>query len=176
MLKKLLIFGLFLTMFILGSSAVLAEEIAKNSWGVGIGIPYGIVGVNLDRNVLPNTDLSLGLGTNLYDDVAYNFGVKYYLASEEKCFRPRISCYYGVNTVVTEKNYFGLVNNSTNYNGLSLGVGANVSWGSTRRHGLDFDLIYIASTEADTERLKAEGYDLQNEKDIKVSVGYRRRF
>jgi hypothetical protein len=175
-MKKVLVFALFLTMLVLGSSVVVAEEVEQNSWGVGLGIPYGIMGVNLDYNVLPYVDLSLGLGTNLIDDMAYNVGVKIYLAPPETCFRPRLSCYYGVNTIVTRENYWGDITDSTNYNGISLGIGANVSWGTSRRHGLDFDLIYLASTEADIDQLKVDGYDTSGWDDIKISVGYRRWF
>jgi hypothetical protein len=175
-LKKLVVLGLVLTTLVLWSSAVLAGEVGKNSWGVGIGIPYGIMGVNVDCNVMPYMDLSVGLGTNLVDDFAYNLGAKVYLASPEKHFRPRLSCYYGINTVVTDEDCFGIETDSTNYKGVSLGIGANVSWGQTGRHGLDFDLIYIASTEADIDQLKAEGYDTSGLDGIKISLGYRRRF
>jgi hypothetical protein len=158
-------------MMVLPSRTVLAEQ---NSWGAGVGIPYGLMGVNVDYNIISNLDVSFGIGVNPLSGLCYNMGEKLHLASEEKRFRPRISCYYGTNTIVEEPGF--LSDDYTNYNGVTAGVGARIFFGATQQHGLDFDLLYIISTEADIDQLEAEGYDVSGMDDIKISIGYRRFF
>jgi len=166
-LQRFIIIGLVTAMLFLVSASVMAE----NSWGVGAGMPYGISGANLDLKATSLLDFSFGLGVDPLSGFAYSLGGKFYLAPEEKSFRPRISCYYGTNTDVEED-----FNDYTSYAGVTMGVGAYISWGRTHQHGVDVDLMYMISTEADLDRLEADGYDTSDTKNIKISVGYRRRF
>jgi hypothetical protein len=173
LLKSIAVFGLLLTILILMVSPVMATV---DSWGVGVGIPYGAIGANLDCNIIPDVlDLSLGVGVYPWaDDLAHNIGLKLYFASKEKSFRPRLSCYYGTNTYVEEPSWFS--DEYTAYNGVTIGIGASVAFGRTHRHGLDFDLMYIASTKADLDDLKTRGYDTSDANDINISIGYRHFF
>jgi hypothetical protein len=170
-LKRLFMFGLFAVLLVLVVSPVMAKV---DSWGVGIGVPYGNVGGNWDVSLVPDkVDLSLGVGgyaSTSDDGLAYNAGFKIYLASQKRNFRPRLSCYYGTNTYVDE----GWGVTETSYNGVTVGIGASVAFGRARRHGLDFDLMYCASTEADVDRLEKQGYDTSKLDDIIISIGYRR--
>ncbi len=170
MKKDIFILALVSLMLIMFSSTVVAEE-SKNSWGVGAGIPYGITGVNVDYNIIANLDFSFGVGINPLSGFCYSIGGKLHFASNEKKFRPRISCYYGTNTMVEEPDD---IDDFTNYDGVTAGVGARIAFG--KQHGLDFDLMYIVSTEADIDELEDEGYDVSGMDDIKISVGYRRVF
>lgn len=172
-MKEFLVLGLVLVMLVLIASPVLAEG---GSWGVGFGIPYGVMGVNLDYNIISNFDLSLGLGISPLSGFAYNIGGKLYLASEEKSFRPRVSYYYGTNTTVDETGYYDFVDKYTNYNGVTAGIGATVYFGQSSSRGLDFDLLFRVSTEADVDQLKAKGYDTDDIEERTFSIGYRQKF
>lgn len=153
----------------------MAEEVKEHSWGVGFGIPYGVMGVNLNYNIIPYMDLSLGLGISPLSGFAYNIGGKLYFASDEKRFRPKISCYYGTNTMVDDPLYYE-TDNSTNYNGITVGVGGLVYFDQANRHGLDIDLLYRVSTEANIDRLNVEGYDTSGIEEFTISIGYRQKF
>lgn len=173
MLKSFVVLGLALTMLFLMGSTVMADG---NSWGAGIGIPFGgLAGVNLDTNIIGPVDLSLSVGINL-SGLGYDIGAKVYLAPEDAKFRPRLSYYYGTNTVVVIQDFWGNIVDSDSYNGYTVGVGGSITFGRSRQNGVDFDLLYIVSTEADIEQLEAEGYDTSGMNGIKISVGYRRRF
>lgn len=175
-MKKFIILGMFFTMLVLVVSPVMAEG---GSWGIGQGIPYGITGVNIDVNIISYLDLSLGLGINSETGLCPDIGLKLYLASEEKNFRPRISCYYGTNTIVEEhRSYWGvpLGSDYTSYNGVTAGVGASVFFGKARQHGFDFDIMYIVSTKFDADELREKGYTVEEDNGVKFSLGYRQAF
>lgn len=175
MKKSILVIGLVSLMLVLFSSISMAED-GKSSWGVGAGIPYGIMGVNVDYNIISNLDFSFGFGINPLSGSCYSVGAKLHFASEERKFRPRISCYYGTNTMVEEPGYYGFSDDYTNYDGVTAGLGARIAFGASQEHGLDFDLMYIVSTEVDLDDLEAKGYDISGADDVKISIGYRRVF
>ena len=151
---------------LLSSSAVLAQEkpvsipkVGSTTSGVGLGVPYGVLGVNTDLSVSPNVSLTLGLGTSVVAGTAYNFGLKCYLTPPDQTFRPRISAYYGVNAI--RASSFG---EGKSYRGISLGAGAQWMWGQSKKHGLDFDVMYLATS--------AQGAPTDGSK-VKISIGYR---
>ncbi len=147
--------------------SVLAPEIKKNSFGLGLGVPYGVLGANLDVNVAPNLNLSAGIGTTVLAGIGYSFGLKYFFMPIERTFRPRISAYYGVNTVV---EYIGGGDNES-YVGINLGIGTQWMWGKTKSNGLDLDIIYIATTGLDAEEM-----GIEEPSKVKLSIGYRHAF
>jgi hypothetical protein len=153
------------------------QTFKKNSIGVGVGIPYGVLGSNWDINIAPNLNVSGGFGTTVFAGMGYNFGLKYFLRSVEHKFRPRVSGYYGVNSMIVVQNQFGITDDGTSYAGLSLGFGAQWMWGSSRTSGLDFDLMYILTRGGFDDALSdltTRGYEVSDPGKIKVSVGYRR--
>lgn len=151
----------------------------KNSVGVGLGIPYGIIGANVDVNVLPNLNASAGLGTTVMAGVGYNFGLKYFFTDLGRAFRPRVSAFYGINaaTEIT-KIYIGAGGSSSTetqtYTGLSLGIGGQWMWGESKSFGLDFDVIWMATTGLDINKLRNQGYSFVEEPGkVKISLGFR---
>lgn len=147
--------------------------IKKSSIGVGIGIPYGIVGTNFDINVAPNVNFSMGIGTTIFAGMGYNFGAKVFLVSPESNFRPRLSAYYGINSMIVPETGFGLSDDGKSYSGLSVGFGAQWMWGSSKSNGLDFDFVYIASSNWDLKEWRKSGYVVDEPGKLKISVGYR---
>ncbi len=174
-----------IAMMVLLSSSVLwaqgepisSSEMKKNSFGLGLGVPYGIFGANLDLNVAPNLNLSGGVGTTVFAGIGYNFGLKYFFTPIEQTFRPRISAYYGVNSMVL-KEYIGWnkEDEGESYTGISLGIGAQWMWGKTKSNGLDFDIIYLATSGIDVDELRDEGFDVEEPGKVKISIGYRHAF
>lgn len=153
----------------------LSSEMKKNSYGLGLGVPYGVLGMNLDYNIAPNLNLSGGLGTTLFAGIGYNFGLKYFFAPIEKTFRTRVSAYYGVNSMIL-KQYGYKDDEGESYTGLSLGIGGEWRWGETKSKGLDFDIIFIATSGIDYDELRDEGFSFEEAGKVKISIGYRRAF
>ena len=113
-----------LIIFVL-SSVIYSQEpsqvvFKKNSFGVGLGIPYGILGGNIDINVAPNLNLSAGIGTTVLAGIGYSFGFKYFFMPIERTFRPRVSAYYGVNTAI---EYIGGSKDNESFTGVNIGAG-----------------------------------------------------
>jgi len=169
-LSVIFIIFVFLTNFLLAQ-----DEKSENTWGVGLGIPYGVLGGNIDINIAPNFNLSAGIGTSIVAGLGYNVGLKYFFSSVENSFRPRISAYYGVNSAVLKK-FPNKEDEGEAYTGASIGLGAQWMWGESKTSGLDFDIIYLASTGLDIDKLKDEGFDVDEPSKIKISIGYRHSF
>jgi len=149
----------------------------KHSFGVGFGIQYGIIGANVDVNIARNLNVTAGLGTTVFAGAGYNLGLKYFLTPLNRTFRPRIAAYYGVNAIIV-KEYVGITKDDEgeNYTGLSLGIGGQWMWGETKTNGLDFDIMYLATTGWDLDQLQAEGFDVDEPGKVRVSLGYRHAF
>ncbi|MCP3683715.1 MAG: hypothetical protein GY861_13610 [bacterium] len=150
----------------------------KHSFGVGFGIPYGIVGGNFDVNLAPNLDLSMGLGTTIFAGMGYNFGLKYFLTPVDRTFRPRVSAYYGTNAMVAVETsgYYASTQEGESYKGLTLGFGSQWMWGKSKSNGLDLDIMFIATSGLNIDDLKKQGYDVNEPGKVKISIGYRRGF
>jgi len=129
-------------------------------------MPYGGVGGNVDINVAPNLNLSAGAGTMIVAGLGYNFGLKLFFTPPTKTFRPRVSAYYGTNTVV---EILGSSSNNEVFSGLNLGIGEQLMFGQSQLNGMDFDIMYIATSGANKAELDKAGR-------VKISVGYRRAF
>lgn len=172
---------LFFSLLFLLSLEVQAQDAAstpqtikesKVGVGIGFGIPYGILGVNVDFVVAPNLNLTAGLGTSTVD-LGYSFGAKYFFSDVSHSFRPRILALYGTNAVLWDASGW---DNDKSYTGLSLGAGAQWMWGESKSNGLDFDIIFIATTGLDVNDLKNQGIIVDEPGKIKFSIGYRHMF
>ena len=147
---------------------------ADTAAGPGIGIPYGILGINLNHKATDNIDLSLGLGTTILDGSAYSVGAKYYFEKEESGVR--LSAYYGTNAVIeANADCTGLCFGFADYEkfeGLTVGIG----WGRRPgKSGWDVDVMYVVTTGADEriDELEAQGYEYtEGRSDIGFSFGY----
>lgn len=111
------------------------------SIGLGLGVPYGMLGVNADylhgAGVVEGT---LGVGGFVFTGLTRNVGVRAYLAGNGQGWR--LSAHYGTNALVADWFTFNA------YDGLSFGVGWRGRFGQST-WGLDTDLIYIATSDAD---------------------------
>lgn len=145
------------------------------SLGVGLGIPYGILGISLDYNIIDNLYLSGAIGTTIFAGTGYSVGAKYHIFNSESSWRPRVSAFYGTNAIIqTLDNDLNL----ESYQGISLGVGLLKTLGTENKHGIDFDVLYIVSKgdfDKQKEYLENNGYimDKDYEGNIKFSIGYR---
>ncbi|MEE9463981.1 MAG: hypothetical protein V3W14_00220 [Candidatus Neomarinimicrobiota bacterium] len=149
------------------------------SLGVGLGIPYGVIGANIEYALENNINLTAGIGTTVFAGSGYNVGVKYYLKDIGYTGRPRISAYYGTNALIAVTVFGGEDINET-FSGLTLGFGQLWMWGDSKKHGLDLDLMYLLTTGSYDER-KEEIEDqyyttLEDLGKIKISIGYRYGF
>jgi hypothetical protein len=150
---------------------------SKGSMGIGFGIPYGILGVNVDFKLYKNLYCTAGIGTGIYITPMFNIGSKLYLRASNHQWRPRLSVNYGNTGMI----YFeGSSNKSIreSFSGFSIALGQQWTLGITRAWGIDCDILYIlddSRLENRMNELKNAGYefDVANTGNIKVSIGLR---
>jgi len=171
-----IIIGLLLGVF-LSASALWAQDdtppafkrFEKKSWGVGIGIPYGIVGFSMDTEIAQNLTLSGGLGIAIPSGVGYDAGLTYAFTLDRQTFKPTVSAHYGVNTVM-ETNRNGSKTFET-FTGLSLGVGLVL------KNGFNLDIFYIVTNGVNIESLRRQSaLQIEEPGRVKPSIGYRWHF
>ncbi len=88
--------------------------------GVGFGIPYGVLGFNLELSLLPYLSVTGGFGTTIFTGVGYNVGLKGYFRKPGPVWRPRASVYYGINGMYAKD--FNHPDNEK-YSGVTVGLG-----------------------------------------------------
>ncbi len=66
--------------------------------GVGLGVPYGVLGAGIDIGI-PNFSLVAGLGTAL-EGVGWSAGVRLYFFNQTRKFRPHFTAVYGTTMIV----------------------------------------------------------------------------
>ena len=49
-------------------------------------------------------------------------------------------------------------------------------WGKTKWGGLDFDIIFIATSGLDVDKLRDEGFNVEEPGKFKIFIGYRHAF
>jgi len=144
----------------------------NGSIGVGLGIQYGILGINGEYEIQGLFGFTAGIGSSIISGLAYNLGAKLYLLNATYTWRPRLSIYYGVNGAVT----YG--SNNETCTGVSIGAGFKVMLGDAKTHGFDFDIIYLASSTVydRIKELEKDGWTFNSPGEIKISFGYRYGF
>lgn len=144
----------------------------RGAVGIGLGIPYGILGINGELFLLPRISLSAGLGTTVFAGLGYNAGLKVYLRKmEEKRWQPNLSAYYGINGMIIDESFSNDFNQK--YSGLSLGIGQVWQLGAQKRSGIDLNLMVLA-TSGVYEATKAMYLDKPFP--LRLSIGYRYAF
>lgn len=150
---------------------------ASFDFGVGAGLPYGVLGANIEYYPSNNLSISAGLGATAEAGVAYDISLQYYLGTEEN-WNPRISVHYGTNAsmkiikICTIFNSYNTNEEYDSFEGISVGAGIKKLWGN---HGLVLDILYIASSKFDdrVNELEAQGNIVDEEGgDIKYGIGY----
>jgi hypothetical protein len=147
------------------------------SIGVGFGIPYGILGLNAEIEPAKFIDISVGLGTTILAGMAWNIGAIGYFLDQGSTFRPRISLFYGTNSMLGWTSFNSSVDNYESYAGLTMGAG--VKYGISESGSVTLDLIYLLTTGYDDKinELKSLGYSIDNQDSgIKYSIGYKYSF
>lgn len=151
----------------------------NNSIGIGMGIPYGILGINTEYEPSSLIALSAGIGTTIVAGIAWNVGIIAYFLDEENNIRPRVSLFYGVNSIIyiENNNYYNPDGINQSFTDLSFGIGLKSMVGES--HGLTFDLFYLFIDKAKDKisELKKSGYLFSNEiVPISYSIGYQLHF
>ena len=86
--------------------------------GVGMGVPYGILGLGIDIGI-PYFSLVAGVGTAL-EGVGWGTGVRVYFVDRTHRFRPHLTAMYGTTMIVKAR---GTVNGFAFYAGLDHDIG-----------------------------------------------------
>jgi len=144
---------------------VFAEDILEklredSRFGVGIGVPYGFFGANIEASVLDYVSLSGGLGA-LHNEGCWVIGGRVYPFKRNVRFSPRLSAFYG--TVAILKNEAGGTINYSTLLGWSFGVGFD--WKFYGRNSVDFDVIYRVFS-------LPSGYSDANDESFLLGYGY----
>jgi len=147
------------------------------SLGVGIGIPYGILGVNAEYRPIDLIGITGCVGTAIIiGGMAKCVGASIYMPNAKKSLAPRLSVIYGSNgLLIADKD--GDLEVSV-HDGLSIGGGIVAG---TAHHRVTLDLMIIISSEVfdEEDKLEAQGYEISGGalpafmNRVKTSVGYR---
>jgi hypothetical protein len=139
------------------------EEVRPFRLGIGLGVPYGQVGLNLSYRMNDLIEASGGYGTAFNGFTGWAVGGRLYPFTGLKRLRPRLSAFYGVvqGITATDRNT-GDLKTIALIKGIALGPG--LEWKFFRHHSLDFDLFYTAGK-------APEKYHLTDKKLI-PSLGY----
>lgn len=159
---------------------VTLDRSSKGSLGAGLGVPYGILGANAEYEVAQQLCVSGGIGTTILAGTGYSFGLRYYLNEAGNSWRPRLSAFYGTNAMIEVIELSG-EDFQEQYSGLTLGIGQKWLLGERHRHGIDLDLMFLATRgdfDHDMDVLEEQGYQLDDigTGQVKLSAGYRYNF
>jgi hypothetical protein len=109
-----------------------SSRIDKTTFGLGAGLDYGGLGINLTTSLHTNVAVFGGIGYAI-SDLGFNFGMKVRMLSEAKPSRvtPYGMLMYGRNTFIKIDGASGL---NKSYKGLSIGFGTDFSF-KPRKNG-----------------------------------------
>jgi hypothetical protein len=148
------------------------------SVGLGFGIPYGMLGVNVDLKLFSVLYANAGIGTGIFVTPMYSAGLKCYFLSGSHKFRPRVLANYGTTSMLYLEDSSGDVIERSSFNSVLLGTGFQWALDIKNAFALDFDIIYILNNSgisARAQELRNQGYDfdINSVGNIKVSFGIR---
>lgn len=152
------------------------EEDNKMGFAVGLGIPYGGLGINISRDISETVEITGGLGV-----FGWAIGARFYPSIETPTFR--LSGIYGTNSIVIVDEC-GYTSGSSycssefkSYEGMNFGIGFGPHGNDD---GWNFDVILILTRGNLNEFIdekESEGYDIESDDGvIKFSGGYTWRF
>lgn len=165
---------LVLTLLVIVLHPSNGQPFKNSSIGVGIGVPYGALGLNTEVALQKHLSVSAGIGTTIFAGTGYAVGARAYLGKPDATWRPRLSAHYGINSIIKlDKQSDG-----QKFSGLSLGAGLLGMFGGKIRNGIDVEIIYLATTgglEDEIERLNNSGTfsHIDTPGKIKLLLGYR---
>jgi len=173
------LFILILAIVTVSFTSINAQVAKTGSIGIGIGVPYGVLGINGEIAIHKHISLSAGLGSTTFAGLGYALGARVYLKPAENKLRPRVSLHYGVNSILAN-----LVSSGSSpfdgekFSGLTLGIGTLAMFGEKRKHGFDFEVVYLATRvgmQDEIDKMNASGnYEhIDTPGKIKIVAGYR---
>lgn len=160
---SLTVMVLFLTV-LMTSAIAYGEDGAKvknSSFGIGLGIPYGGIGVNFETG----KSFAFTAGAGIFPSeknsaFGWSAGARFYLSKPTQDTRLRISCLYGTVAFVAKQGLSGTITKiEDTVTGFAPGIGI-------KGEHWDFDLIFPVGYEI------PKGYKDQST-GIKISIGYR---
>jgi len=169
----------FVSMLLFASSSLHAQEAGTVDIGLGLGIPYGLFGGNVEVFVIDNLSLHASLGHTIIADVGYGAGVQYYFGDEGN-WSPNISIHYGTYGVIGNdfKTYTYRQDDfeDEQFEGLIIGGGVRKIWGN---HGLSISGHYILDSdlwdrqdELEEQDIVFDDYGKVGDSRFKLSIGY----
>lgn len=118
--------------------------VVEGYMGAGVGIPYGIVGMNAEVSLNPNSQNNLyatgGVGILFTQGLAYSGGLNFYLLDYDRFWRPRLSMLYGTN------GFYHSLSEDHVYQGLNAGIGQLFQFGIDRNVAISLDAILVVSS------------------------------
>ncbi len=155
----------------------LAPPLARRGGlGLGYGVPYGGLGLNADISVFDALAVTAGVGSYGHS-AGYAVGVKYLHGSPLKTWRPQAILLYGINRVLVLKDPVA-GDRGEAFTGFTAGLGSQLMFGKAKRHGLDFDVLFLISSGfyKRIQELEEQGYTISNSSRFTFSLGYRYSF
>jgi hypothetical protein len=147
------------------------------SIGIGYGIPYGILGINTEIEPVKYLNFTSGIGTTIFAGLAWNVGAVGYFLDQDSYIRPRISLFYGTNSMLGYDSWNSSNDIYESFPGLSLGAGLKIMLGESSATTLD--LIYLLTNGASDRQKELEKVGYRFEEvgiPIKLSAGYQFSF
>jgi len=140
------------------------EKVAKKrqTWirsvGIGLGIPYGTIGANLDIKLHEYFYLSGGIGISTHILQSYAIGSKIILRPEYRVWRPRFSIFY-----------------NAPIRGIGLGLGQQWTLGANKKWAIDLDVQYVVPIDIYNQQSRPHNSYLMlgGLKNIAFSYGFR---
>ncbi len=180
-MRKIFVPTLF-SALLLGSNSAFAQEAGTVDLGLGLGIPYGVIGGKMEYFVIDNLSLHASLGTNTVG-VGYGAGAQYYFG-DKNSWSPNISIHYGSYGVITADDDAAILKSvfdgDEEFEGLAIGGGVRKMWGQS---GLAIGGHYILDSglEDRKDELEKKGVEFDDgggfgSDKFKISVGYVRSF
>ncbi len=138
----------------------------SGSIGIGLGIPFGTIGINSEYNVNDYLSSSVGLGYAVYG-IGYSLGARVYTNPIKDKFRWMFELDYGTNGVFADEE--------ASYTGITVGTGFKWMWGETRRFGIEMQLMYILQSDMYDviDEYQSMGYSVEDNGRVKLSIGFR---
>ena len=159
------------TVIVISSLLICANAVANEApqeraerfrFGVGLGVPYGIFGINLSFQINDLLEVNAGLGTAGEGYLGGGISGRIYPFPKLKKVRPRVSAFYGVVGDVKDRNdkIIDVLEGPA--------VGPGLIWKFFRRHSIDLDFLYTHSEIVE----RINGNKLEKGNHILISLGY----
>lgn len=123
------------------ASMAQAQTLSPYRLGVGLGVPYGGVGLNAEMQGNNQLAPTIGVGSMLGAGLGWSLGAHYYLKPSEgdKHKGSRITLLFGTNALAEPNSSFSSLSDQKLMTGVSLGFG-------TQGKNWNFDLLFELST------------------------------